>query len=79
MFMDVIVPSNSAIAPPNPYFSPLLAGLRGPERKYVFIDFETATLPPVDGSPSSTELEKAFKYDVRCLATQLEINLRVRT
>jgi hypothetical protein len=67
MFMAVIViPSNSVIAPSNSYFSPLLAGLHGPERKYVF---ETATLPPVDGSPSSTEPEKAFDHDVRCLAT----------
>jgi len=67
MFMDVIVPSIP---------SPLLAGLRGPERKYALIDFETARLPPVKGSPCPTELEKAFKRDIRSLATALEINLR---
>ena len=70
MFMDVIVPSIS---------SPLLAGLRGPERKYALIDFETARLPPTEGSPDLTELEEAFKNDVCSLATALEINLRVGT
>jgi len=67
MFMDVIVPSIS---------SPLLAGLRGPERKYALIDFETARLPPVEGSPCPTELEKTFKRDVCSLAIALELNLR---
>ena len=70
MFMDVIVPSIS---------SPLLAGLRGPERRYALIDFETARLPPADGSPCPTELEKASKNNVCSLTTALEINLRVGT
>jgi hypothetical protein len=69
MFMDVIVPSNP---------SPLLAGLRGIERKYAFIDFETAKLP-ADQSQSPTELERAFRHDVCLLAAALEINLRVST
>jgi hypothetical protein len=66
MFMDVMVPSKS-----------FLAGLRGPERRYALIDFETATLPPAVGSSSLTELEKAFRLDVSCLGRSLEINLRV--
>jgi hypothetical protein len=69
MFMDVVIPYQ---------FRPLLAGLRGPERKYVLIDFETATLPSLDRFPSSAEYEKAFKRDVRLLAIALELNLRVR-
>lgn len=69
--MDVMVPSKS-----------FLAGLRGPERRYALIDFETATLPPAVGSSSLTELEKAelekaFRLDVSCLGQSLEINLRV--
>ena len=62
----VVVPSDL----PNP----CSAGLRGLERKYVF---ETATLASVDESPSSVELEKAYKHDVCLLAVALEPNLRV--
>jgi len=66
MFMDVIVPSD---------LRPLLAGLRGIERKYALIDFETAKVL-ADQSQSPTELERAFRYDVCLLAAALEINLR---
>ncbi|KAF8072290.1 hypothetical protein FPV67DRAFT_1484801 [Lyophyllum atratum] len=67
MMMDMIVPH---------YPHPILAGLRGPERRYALIDFETATLPPVDGSENSPMLEKAFKKDIFNLADELEVHLR---
>ena len=54
---------------------PLLAGLRGPERKYALIDFETAQLfdvkSVIDQPPS------IFKHDIFRLAVAAEIHLRV--
>ncbi|KAG6863613.1 hypothetical protein C0995_007025, partial [Termitomyces sp. Mi166 len=64
--MDVIVPNH----PSNFVF---YAGLRGPERRYAFIDFEYATLSS-DVSPG--EMEVQLRDDVRRIAYAIEPNLR---
>ncbi|KAF8885125.1 hypothetical protein CPB85DRAFT_1442148 [Mucidula mucida] len=79
--MDVMVPKPKE-------FGVLYAGVRGPERKYAFIDFETATLPVLLSDSASTdkpshpshspapEFAIAAKHEVSRLATHLEVNLR---
>ncbi|KAF8900810.1 hypothetical protein CPB85DRAFT_1458127 [Mucidula mucida] len=79
MVMDVMVPRPKE-------FGVLFAGVRGPERKYAFIDFETATLPvPSSGSSSpeanpsyspAPEFAIASKREVSRLASALEVHLR---
>ncbi len=83
MVMDVMV------SEPKAPFGAVFAGVRGPERKYAFIDFETATLPaPSDSSSPDAEhcvqrcspaadFACASKRDVDDLASALEIHLRV--
>ncbi|KAF8891973.1 hypothetical protein CPB85DRAFT_1440913 [Mucidula mucida] len=80
--MDVMVPKPKE-------FGVLYAGVRGPERKYAFIDFETATLPVLASDSSSfnkqhhsphspaPEFAIASKHEVARLATNLEVHLRV--
>ncbi|KAF8915008.1 hypothetical protein CPB85DRAFT_1433210 [Mucidula mucida] len=82
MVMDVMV------SEPKAPFGAVFAGVRGPERKYAFIDFETATLPaPSDSSSPDAEhcvqrcspaadFACASKRDVDDLASALEIHLR---
>ncbi|KAF8888001.1 hypothetical protein CPB85DRAFT_1334833 [Mucidula mucida] len=82
MVMDVMV------SEPKAPFGAVFAGVRGPERKYAFIDFETATLPaPSDSSSPDAEhcvqrcspaadFARASKRDVDVLASALEIHLR---
>ncbi|KAF8916837.1 hypothetical protein CPB85DRAFT_1288140 [Mucidula mucida] len=73
MAMDVLPPGDA------PSGSNHWAGLRGPERRYVMIDFETATmLPPQSNDNAADKLafEKAMKRDVYMLATAVEIQLR---
>ncbi|KAF8885117.1 hypothetical protein CPB85DRAFT_1442142 [Mucidula mucida] len=79
--MDVMVPKPKE-------FGVLYAGVRGPERKYAFIDFETATLPVLSSDSSSSdkpshqtyspapEFAIASKHDVARLARNLEFHLR---
>ena len=62
--MDIMVPESFAL--------PRLAGLRGPERNYALIDYETATL-----DLTGVELERRRKEDVRRIAQALEDQLRV--
>lgn len=56
------------------------AGVRGSERKYALIDFETARFG--DHTQASQEetsrIRSLFKRDVLTLARSLEVNLRVR-
>ncbi|KAF8891982.1 hypothetical protein CPB85DRAFT_1440922 [Mucidula mucida] len=79
--MDVMVPKPKE-------FGVLYAGVRGPERKYAFIDFETATLPVLSSDSSSSdkpshqtyspapEFAIASKHEVARLARNLEFHLR---
>lgn len=53
-----------------------LAGLRGIERKYAFIDFETTILP--NTTLPNEKVEEAIKRDVNCLGRALESRIRVR-
>ncbi len=80
--MDVMVPKPKE-------FGVLYAGVRGPERNYAFIDFETATLPVLSSDSSSSdkpshqtyspapEFAIASKHEVARLARNLEFHLRV--
>ncbi len=83
MVMDVMVPQAKEV---GVYY----AGVRGPERKYAFIDFETATLPAPSADSSSPDSEHlnpsslpapefalASKREVARLASNLEMHLRV--
>ncbi len=65
MMIDALTPRSKKTT------DPLFAGVRGPQRRYAFIDFETAN---VDNSP---DLPTAFKKDVKDLASALQFNLRV--
>lgn len=77
--MDVLVPRSWDISVPR------VVGVRGPERKYAFIDFETSMV--WNGmSPDATQRigragmltsEQACKHDVHDLAKLLEMRLRV--
>ncbi|KAF8881728.1 hypothetical protein CPB85DRAFT_1567343 [Mucidula mucida] len=65
MVMDVLLSDDYKTT------DPLIAGVRGPERRYAFIDFQTAK---VDDDPEI--LQAAFKKDVAYLVASLEAHLR---
>ncbi|KAF8885124.1 hypothetical protein CPB85DRAFT_1566952 [Mucidula mucida] len=65
MVMDVLLSDDYKTT------DPLIAGVRGPERRYAFIDFQTAK---VDDDPEI--LQAAVKKDVAYLASSLEAHLR---
>ncbi|KAF9045911.1 hypothetical protein BDZ89DRAFT_99587 [Hymenopellis radicata] len=77
MVMDVLPPGDA----PRDHW----AGLRGPERRYAMIDFETATMLPQEQNNMTSDtavdqltrsnLDKAMKRDVYMLATSVEIHL----
>ncbi|KAG6851818.1 hypothetical protein C0991_005753, partial [Blastosporella zonata] len=65
MVMDVVVPATTF--PPN-----YLAGIRGPARRYAFIDFETTVVYP----EMSSDAVSRCKEDVRSTGMALEMHLR---
>ena len=77
--MDVLLPRSWDVSTPR------VAGLVGPERKYAFIDFETAAIwqgmspdaTQLVGRAGTLTLKQACNRDVHDLADFLETRLRV--